>query len=191
LSTLCGIPRIEVLGTPDDWLVIASEARRFADLGLDKWADALEPILSQFVDAASGRVDRVFWDDIYKYKGPEGSGGPWVSGWIRDLFPYLISMDLENGGSKLKANRWLGSRDDSYGPERSSFPSAAPSMRFTWEYLDETIDMLMVSGLAGVAQDSAMTTMVPRNRVRFLSSCEPDTGPRPDEPRNAGHAQIR
>lgn len=161
LVTLCGIPRIEVLGTPDDWLAIASEVRRFADFGLGRWADALEPILSQFVDAASGRVDRAFWDDIYKYKGSDGSGGPWVSGWVRDLFPYLIEMDLENGGSKLKANPWLGSRDDSDGPGRADFPSAAPSMHFTWEYFDETIDMLMVSGLAGVAQDSATLALRP------------------------------
>jgi hypothetical protein len=159
--SLCGIPGIEILGTPDDWSTIAGSARRFGDFGLQTWADALEPILDQFVRAASGRVDRGFWDDIYKYKGREGSGGPWVSGWIRDLFPYLISGDIETGGSRLEPNQWMGCTDDSRGPWRSNFPSAAPCMPFVWEYLDERIDMLLMSGLAGVTQDSETLALQP------------------------------
>src|SRR6185436_12467481 len=86
LHTLCGIPEITLLGTQDDWRSIRRRARALEEYELGWWTSALGPVLDQFVAAAQGRVDRAFWETLFKHV--RGSGGPWVRGFINVLFPY-------------------------------------------------------------------------------------------------------
>src|SRR5262249_23207525 len=81
MQTLCGIPRITLLGTVEDWKSVGHRAEHLAEFGLERWISALTPILDQFAAAAAGYVDPVFWRSFYK-RGDPGSGGPFVSGWI-------------------------------------------------------------------------------------------------------------
>jgi len=85
--TLCGIPEITLLGTTEDWKSVRDRASALAEYDLEWWTRELLPILDQFIAASEGRVDADFWKSIYKVQG--GSGGPYISGWIVDLFPYL------------------------------------------------------------------------------------------------------
>ena len=64
------------------------------------WVEALEPVLDQFVAAASGSVDQQFWSTMYKQT--DGSGGPYVTGWIITLFPYV-----GHSSSSLKRNQFF------------------------------------------------------------------------------------
>jgi hypothetical protein len=85
--TRCGIPEITLDGTADDWRSIRGRARALEEYELTWWTDALGPVLDQLVATAEGRVDLPFWKAFFKHEN--GSGGPWVRGWINVLFPYL------------------------------------------------------------------------------------------------------
>ncbi|XP_070532342.1 uncharacterized protein [Ptychodera flava] len=86
--TECGIPSITLEGTREDWMAIREKAIQLEQYDLKWWTDELLPILDQFVNAASGSVDKNFWSSIYKRD--DSSGGPYITGWIITLFPYLF-----------------------------------------------------------------------------------------------------
>ena len=97
---LCGIPKITLEGTAEDWQRIRDRAQVLATFDLDWWTNKLTPILDQFIDSAKGSPDLAFWKAIYQPK--EVYGGKLVRGWISDLFPYL-------GAEKLCRNQELDS----------------------------------------------------------------------------------
>jgi hypothetical protein len=85
LVTCCGIPDITLLGTVADWQAIRRRAELFAEFDLGDWTRELLPVLDELVEAASGWPDR----EHCRYHVDSRSGGPYVSGWINVLFPYL------------------------------------------------------------------------------------------------------
>jgi hypothetical protein len=86
-ATRCGIPSITLEGTNEDWQLILKQIQTFRDYELNWWVDALEPILKEFVSAREGEANRNFWKNIYKQNNM--SGGPFITGWITNFFPYL------------------------------------------------------------------------------------------------------
>jgi hypothetical protein len=100
LRSLCGIPSLTLEGTADDWRRLAAGVRRFAALGLEWWVTLLTPLLEEFAAAAEGRVEKEFWQSIYKYNAESGGGD--VHGWINLFFPYLKPRD----GLPMQRN-WL------------------------------------------------------------------------------------
>lgn len=176
VHTLCGIPTITLEGTVEDWRAILRrvEALRRFDLGF--WVDALSPVLERFVAAASGSVDGAFWESIYKWRGPVGSGSAHVNGWILDLFPYLDNprakfsamfgdaSDEDDAMREYVAegllappliqNPWLGTTGlRRGGPGRDDFPCLPSSAPFKWVHLGRELPMRFVGGLMGVRQD--------------------------------------
>ena len=114
IETLCGIPEITLEGTLDDWKKLRDKTLGLAKYDLDWWIKPLMPILDQFVDAASGKIDVNFWCDMYKRNN--SSGGPYITGWIVTLFPYA-------GGGKRR-NAYLEDWNKEYvfgGMKTSSF----------------------------------------------------------------------
>ncbi len=160
LRTLCGIPAITLEGTVADWESIASRAERFSEFGLAWWIKSLRPILKQFVDAAAGNVDRNFWDSIYKFQGSEGSGSPYVSGWVNAFFPYLRDWTRT-----LQRNEWIDAPLSRNGPSREAFPNTASKAPFKWIIglppNTTTYEMEFIGGLIGVAQCSDTFTLRP------------------------------
>lgn len=67
LNTKCGIPSVTLEGTAEDWRRIAGRVREFSRFDLAWWVEPLQPVLDQFVAASEGKVDRRFWDSIYKW----------------------------------------------------------------------------------------------------------------------------
>lgn len=162
LYTICGIPSITLEGTVEDWQSIESRVTSFSDFGLEGWVKQLLPILGQFVDAAAGQVDRDFWDSIYKWRGPQSSGGvPSVSGWIRTLFPYLC--ELRDRSFHYIENPWLGAPATEYGPQCGAFPNKVPKAPFRWVCMPKgnTYDMEFIGGLVGVSQDQKTLSLRP------------------------------
>ena len=85
---ICGIPRVTLRGTVDDWREIQSRVRALAQYDLGWWITPLSAIAQRFVETAEGRPKRDFWQSIYK---PEEQYGDAVfHGWLGDLFPYLV-----------------------------------------------------------------------------------------------------
>lgn len=169
VETLCGIPFITLEGTKEDWQKLACRVREFGRFDLGWWVEPLQPVLEQFVAASEGHVDRRFWDSIYKWRGPKGSGSPHVSGWILKVFPYLVNFDgtdeLDDeeaiAAPVFRRNPWLSEPSSNCGPGRDEFPSQPAKAPFVWNYLGREHDMEFVGGLIGVAQDPATLSLRP------------------------------
>lgn len=161
VQTLCGIPAINLEGTADDWRKIAQRVSEFRRFNLDWWIDALHPVLDEFVAASEGKVNRRFWDSIYKWHGPQGSGSPYVSGWVLKFFPYLDNPEAKfgrrfgeaNTAGPYTPNRWLSGPPSKGGPGRDDFPSLPAKTPFVWNYFGTKYEMEFVGGLIGIAQD--------------------------------------
>ncbi|CAG8574828.1 11454_t:CDS:1 [Diversispora eburnea] len=87
----CGIPKVTLDGTLEDWLHLQEKVAKIRDLGLelDSWLDRLEPVVAQFVSTYKGDVDEKFWS-MALFDVPYASGvpSPCWNGWIGALFPY-------------------------------------------------------------------------------------------------------
>jgi hypothetical protein len=157
--TRCGIPEITLLGNTEDWRSIRRRAEAFAELDLGWWTEALLPVLDHFIDASSGNVDKAVWESFYKLNN--GSGGPFVSGWINALFPYINEdRDREDEPSVgvVKRNDFARIRAPGErapyggGPRTSEFPQGFSIAPFLWKYLGTDIPMELLGGFTGVSQ---------------------------------------
>jgi hypothetical protein len=87
VNFVCGIPKITVTGSPQDWQRIRSRVEVLATYDLEWWVTRLRPILDEFVETANGRPNLEFWQAICKPK--RAYGDTTITGWVADLFPYL------------------------------------------------------------------------------------------------------
>jgi hypothetical protein len=68
-STMCGIPEIRISGDKQDWENVRNKVNKLIELipDLQKWLDSgLGEILNNFVNAFDDKIDKDFWDQIYK-----------------------------------------------------------------------------------------------------------------------------
>lgn len=82
----CGIPRVTLEGTQEDWVKILSKLEKLKEYGVRTiaWYHLLRPIISMFVSAyddpdAQANLD--FWQKVAHRTGG-GSGPTFLSGWI-------------------------------------------------------------------------------------------------------------
>ena len=155
VMTMCGIPEVTLEGTVDDWKKLRDKALALAWYDLEWWTKSLKPVLDQFVSAAEGHVDREFWSKIYKCHG--GSGGPYITGWIVTLFPYI-------GTSAHKPNHTLDkwSKEGTFcGLTTSDFPSGIVGTPFQWQYYVKQFPMHFYGGFMMVVQDPVTLAVRP------------------------------
>jgi hypothetical protein len=112
----CGIPSIELTGTPADWVALRRKAEILNDFGLDWWTSELFPVLDQFVAAAQGQPDVKFWKNICNLNGGSGSWSSYVTGWVQVLFPYLYS-----GEQNWSISEWRDHYEKGTGVETEEF----------------------------------------------------------------------
>ena len=174
---ICGIPEITIEGTPEDWALLRDKALSLAEFDLHWWTDHLKPILSQFVAASSGTIDTFFWRRIYHHYGSEGyAPGPFVTGWVLALFPYV-------GGRELSRNKFLDlwqrkepsshqmignafhfgakANDVEPGVYHNCFPPGVVSTPFIWKGLCGETAMNFFAGFMAVSQDPASLALRP------------------------------
>jgi hypothetical protein len=167
VRTACGIPQILLEGSAEDWQTIGRRVQEWRRFDLDWWVKPLQSILDQFIAAAQGRVDRNFWNSIYKWNGAAGSGQPpYVSGWILKMFPYLNpvnkSFRAQPGTPSLCRNEWLNQAPAvRHGPGLDRFPQLPARAPFLWKYYDQEFDMEFVGGLVGIRQDPESLALRP------------------------------
>jgi hypothetical protein len=167
--SLCGIPSVTLEGTPEDWRAIRGRLDRLDDLDLSWWTAGLKPILDQFVRASTGTPDREFWRSIFKVKGE--SGGPYLTGWLVQLFPYLQSEEYVTEPSYRRTGRTIRDRNPYLKPRPDEghfggvtaerLPGALSRIPFRWHYQGEDLDYEFVAGLIGIRQDRATTALHP------------------------------
>ena len=92
--TLCGIPLIEMLGTPDDWIELGKKILKISAVISDpEWTaalktDVVDPLVAAAKAAADGTTndEAKHWASFYKFESH--SGGYNIDGWITLLFPF-------------------------------------------------------------------------------------------------------
>lgn len=148
-TTMCGIPRITLLGTVEDWKNVQNRVKAISEFSLSWWTNHLEPIVQEFVNAANGKVNTSFWQKIYKEGG--GSGGPYLSGWATNLFPYL--KDYKTGEFNLR-NEFSADTDRHFGGLTTrQFPIGMSKVPFVWNYYQSKFDMELAAGFTGVLKN--------------------------------------
>ncbi|KAH7106190.1 hypothetical protein BKA62DRAFT_741274 [Auriculariales sp. MPI-PUGE-AT-0066] len=85
---MCGIPRVTLEGTREDWEELVRRADKIAEYGDEcvLWHRMLTPILRRFVATFDDPTfknpeTRQFWENMVQYDSP-GSGIPYMSGWV-------------------------------------------------------------------------------------------------------------
>lgn len=94
----CGLPKVRLGGTLEDWIKISQRAERFVDYDVDgtltKWVPQLRVVLQQIGESyKQGSVGPIsndlkqFWSSIVHHEGG-GSGPTYLSGWILTFIPF-------------------------------------------------------------------------------------------------------
>jgi len=184
---ICGIPYVELTGTVEDWREIRRRVELMVEYGVDDWVDRLRDICDQFVETASGRPDRDFWQCTYKPR--EVYGGSVSNGWLNRLFPYLETHSGFHSNSAIagglsehdfSSEPWLGARDSSLrtmndsdrGPARrrwlsaavapSSFPNGMSRVAVAMSVQGgQTQQLELLGGLTGIVQDTNTLALQP------------------------------
>jgi hypothetical protein len=107
--TLCGIPEVILKGRKEDYQKIIISLEFLRKYGLDWWIDKIIPIIEQFILAFEGLPNNEFWSSIYKEDNK--SGGPFVTGWISNFFPYIKKKMVENNGHINYENEGVVKKD--------------------------------------------------------------------------------
>lgn len=153
VATRCGIPFITLRGDAQDWRNLALKARKLADLsGLHWWLAPLEPVFEEFVNALEGRINEAFWNSIYKFEGPRGSGDPFITGWLLKLIPYVRASYF--------SDRWARRGDTC--PDTSVLPPSLSMVPFLWEYHGKALKYELLAGIIGYEQDQDTLALRPQ-----------------------------
>ena len=156
----CGIPYIQLEGTPADWQKLLEKTQALEKYNMGWWTKELKPILQEFVNAANGKPSRKFWKDIVMEDRPDRVRGGGCSGepptefdgWMLKLFP----------DTKNKTFRKTAFRTESLGPEMShvgfKYVVYDPG---TLEILEE-VDIELFAGFVGVDVDDETGMLSPK-----------------------------
>jgi hypothetical protein len=187
--SLCGIPAVTLEGTAEDWERIHDRVGRLGQYDLKWWTDRLAPITAEFVKAAKGEPTPAFWKCLYKEDG--GSGGPYLSGWLVRLLPYLkhreyryrVPNDYRTGYftpwqtnlRNFMLDKPLDAGGMMQGLTHGLLPSSASQVPFVWDYLGTPFDYQFVAGVLAISQDA--DTRAIRPRVGWAVRPAPAGGP--------------
>ncbi len=84
---MCGFPEITLLGSPEDWIKIRNKIDKLLEYDtqdyMHKWHAVLSPVIDQFVLAANGNANKSFWNKVFVYHDPPGSGTVIITGWFK------------------------------------------------------------------------------------------------------------
>jgi hypothetical protein len=175
MDCVCGIPKITVEGSIDDWQRIRARVEVIETYGLQWWVSRLRPILDEFVLAAGGHQRQEFWKAIYK--PVKAYGAEVATGWITDLFPYLgdapdrcrnhvfehdrqdWALPVDKG---VKTNNLPFSPLSSKGVRLASFPSGLSSVPIKVGFKNGSgCNLDLVAGFFAVEQNPSDLTLAP------------------------------
>jgi hypothetical protein len=174
IDFVCGIPKITIEGSVDDWHRIRARVEVLETYGLGWWVSRLRPIRDEFVLTASGHPTLEFWQAIYK--PAKAYGGDVVTGWITDLFPYLGDAPERRRNHVFRHERreWLLTLDEgvptgsffsplsSKGVPPKGFPSGLSSAPVTVQLKDGSrCDVDLVAGFFAVKQNLSDLALSP------------------------------
>ncbi|CAG8627436.1 3532_t:CDS:1 [Funneliformis caledonium] len=132
---LCGIPKVTLEGTLEDWEKVQEKVIRLRQLNLDLdfWLDRLDPVICKLIETYKGEIDEEFWSKIASSIS-FGSGPRNISGWMMAFYPY------EKDGTKLTWNS-IAPRD---------IPDGRVAVPFT---TDTDLELKFIAGFLGAQQE--------------------------------------
>ena len=161
--TLCGIPKIRINGTKDDWMLLKDSFNRLAEqLDMKWWSKGLNPILDEFVNTFDGKINLKHWKNIYKSFKPEGCGNPLFNGWISRFLPYTKD-DRSNEEKYVKHTNW-NEQLDFY-----NIPKGITFVDVQWNYLGEKIPLKLYTGFIGIQVDTTANRLKASRGYALLS----------------------
>lgn len=89
VQTMCGISKVKLLGSLEDWKKLREATHNLGKYGLQWWTNNLDEILQKFINTYEGEADVNFWKFIYKYYRGGSGTKPTVDGWILNFIPYI------------------------------------------------------------------------------------------------------
>lgn len=85
----CGIPKITIEGTVEDWEKVLYKTRYLSKYKLEWWTSELEPILKEIINTKKGNFKKQFWMNMVKAHTKKKYGSPTkINGWIVKFFPF-------------------------------------------------------------------------------------------------------
>ena len=85
----CGIPKITIEGTVEDWEKVLEKTKYISKYKLKWWTSELEPILNEIIATKKGHFRKAFWMNMVKSHTGKKYGSPTtINGWIIKFFPY-------------------------------------------------------------------------------------------------------
>jgi len=107
MNIICGIPKITLQGTTEDWQKVLEKTQSLAKYDLKWWTKELEPLLVEFVNASKGDVNKKFWRNMFKYHSQKQYGAAnMIDGWIVKFYPY-DKFGRRNNLNKLEGGESL------------------------------------------------------------------------------------
>lgn len=151
----CGIPKVFLEGTPDDWQRVIDGAQFLRRYELDWWVDEMLPVLKKIKRASEGEVDKRFWRNMYKQREEERDMGCGTqtdiiaNGWVVKFYPY--------GSAKHRTNlKELKEGSSNLPPEIVSAPL---SFKDYTKGIEE--DLNIYAGFVGLSQNSETLALRP------------------------------
>jgi hypothetical protein len=134
ICTRCGIPKVTLEGTLEDWTKLQEKVvqLRHLDLDMDFWLDRLDPVVWKLVETYKGEVDEKFWATIAsREQFGSGHNGD-INGWMMAFYPYT------KAGRKVKYN--------------SIVPNDIPTGRVAVPFTADTEKLKFIAGFLGAQQ---------------------------------------
>lgn len=151
----CGIPKVILEGTPDDWQRIIDGVQFLRQYELDWWVDEMLPVLKKIKRASEGEVDKKFWRNMYKQREEKQDMGCGTqtniiaNGWVVKFYPY--------SGRKYRTNlQEIRKGSSSLPPEIVSVPLSFKDFTKGVE-----ADLNLYAGFVGLSQDSETFALRP------------------------------
>lgn len=159
VRTRCGIPKVALFGTADDWRNLSARVDRLAGSfpHLAGYFAAIRPILARITDAAGGSpVDPKFWKSIYKRD--HGSGGDTLTGWLTTFYAFLTKQDWSSGQTTTALRTDFKWDHQWGGISPASFPSSVSAVDFVWDYFGTKLPMKFCGGVITSAEIDGFLT---------------------------------
>ncbi|ODM94142.1 hypothetical protein Ocin01_12546, partial [Orchesella cincta] len=137
-SMMCGIPYVTLEGTVQDWENVLGRLEKLKEYELQPWYELLHPIISKFVDAKGGKVDKKFWRAIVDREA--GSGYNYISGWITAFAVFDNEGNwqggVREGRGKTPLQRWFQSNQTLTSSSGQKGSSSWLSNKKKWPQID-------------------------------------------------------
>lgn len=162
-ETLCGIPEVHLEGSHEDWKLLAKKAENLGSTyGLQWWTDRILPRLETIVSHSNGQGEPAFWRDIYKWN--QGSGGPYVNGWIVDFIPYVTKNQILHKNQILQKNKLFDRQNhfDHFGISTNMLPTSLSKVPFIWDYYGTDYEMEFIAGFTSFTQEENSFAVRPK-----------------------------